>query len=51
MLHNLCRLFEDDKDVKNKGCKGGSREIWVNECLMRPNGLQCDPAAEGQVGF
>lgn len=50
MLDNLWRLFEKE-DEENKGFVGGRREIWVNECLMSPNGLLCDPAAEGQVGF
>lgn len=34
-----------------RGWVGGSREICVDECLMSQNGLLCDPAAEGQVGF
>lgn len=27
------------------------RAIWVDKCLMRPNGLLCDTAAQDQVGF
>lgn len=36
---------------KGGGGKRRKREIWVDECLMRPNGLLCDTAAEDQVGF
>lgn len=29
---------------------GSWKEILVNKCLMSPNGLQCDPAANNQLG-
>lgn len=38
MLDKTWRLFEKE-DEENKGWYGGKREIWVNKCLMSPNGL------------
>lgn len=47
IFYFLIRRGEEGRGEKRE--EGG--EIWVNECLMSPNGLLCDPAAEGQVGF
>lgn len=49
MLDNLWRLFQKEGE-ENKGRVGAMRRDLVDECLMSPSGLSCDPAVEGQVG-